>query len=57
MKCKLLHYFERHPISVVTSFRLGEVVGNHLTTGRITKWALELMGIDITYVPQMAIKS
>jgi hypothetical protein len=25
--------------------------------GRIAKWALELLGIDITYVPQMAIKS
>jgi hypothetical protein len=42
---------------VVTSFGLGEVVGNHLATGRITKWALELMGHDISYVPQMAIKS
>jgi hypothetical protein len=25
--------------------------------GRITKWALELMGLDITYLPQKAIKS
>jgi hypothetical protein len=24
---------------------------------RITKWALELMGLDITYVPQTLIKS
>jgi hypothetical protein len=57
MKRKLLHYFESHLICVVTSFGLGEIVGNHLTTGRITKWALELMGFDITYVPQTAIKS
>jgi hypothetical protein len=42
---------------VVISFGLGEVIGNHLTTRRITKWALELMGLDITYVPQTVIKS
>jgi hypothetical protein len=57
VKCKLLHYFESHPISVVTSFGLGEIVGNHLTTGRITKWALKLMGLDITYVLQTVIRS
>jgi hypothetical protein len=57
MKRNLLHYFERHPIHVVTSYGLEELIGNRLTTGRIAKWALELMGLDITYVPQMAIKS
>jgi hypothetical protein len=56
MKCKLLDYFESHPIRVVTSFGLGEVVGNRLTTGRI-EWALKLIGLDITNVPQTAIKS
>jgi hypothetical protein len=57
MKRKLLHYFECHPIHVVTSHGLGEIVGNHLATRRIAKWALELMGLDIMYVPQTAIKS
>jgi hypothetical protein len=47
----LLHYFESHPVCVVTSYGLEEIVGNCITTGRITKWALELMGLDITYVP------
>jgi hypothetical protein len=56
-KYKLLHYFESHPIHVVTSFGLGENVGKCLTTGRIAKWALELMGLDITYVSKIAIKS
>jgi hypothetical protein len=46
MKRKLLHYFESHPIWVVTSFGLGEIIGNQLTMGRIAKWALELMGLD-----------
>jgi hypothetical protein len=57
MKRKLIHYLESHPVYVVTSHGLGEIVGNLLTTGRITKWDLELLGLDITYVPQTAIKS
>jgi hypothetical protein len=56
-KRKLLHYFESHLICVVTSFGLKEVVGNHLATGRIAKWALKLIGLSITYMPQTAIKS
>jgi hypothetical protein len=42
---------------MVTSHGLGEIVGNRLTTGRIAKWALELMGLDIIYVLQMTIKT
>jgi hypothetical protein len=56
-KRKLHHYFESHPVTVVMSFPLGEVIQNWDTTGRITKWALELMGQGISYAPQMAIKS
>jgi hypothetical protein len=57
MKRKLLQYFKSHTISVVTSFGLREILGNCLATGGITKWALELMGLDITYMPQMTMKS
>jgi hypothetical protein len=57
MKRKLLHYFKSHLVRVVTSHGLREIAGNRLTMGRITKWALELMGLDKTYVVQMAIKS
>jgi hypothetical protein len=56
-KCKLLDYFESHPVRVVTSHGLREIIGNRLTIGRIAKWVLELMGLDIRYVPQMEIKS
>jgi hypothetical protein len=49
---KLLHYSESHPIRVVTSSGLREIIENCLATGRITKWALELMGPNITYVPK-----
>jgi hypothetical protein len=56
-KCKLLHYFESHPIRVVTSFGLGKIIWNQLATGSIAKWELELMGLDMVYIPQTAIKS
>jgi hypothetical protein len=56
-KRKLRHYFESHPVTVVTSFPLGEVVRNLDATGRVTKWALELIGQGISYAPRIAIKS
>jgi hypothetical protein len=56
-KRKLHHYFESHTVTVVTSFPLGELVQNQDATGRIVKWALELMGQGISYAPQIAIKS
>ena len=56
-KRKLRHYFESHPVTVVMSFPLGEVVQNQDAMGRITKWALELMGQGIMYASQTTIKS
>ena len=56
-KRKLRHYFESHPVMVMTSFPLSEVVQNRDATGRIEKWALELMGQGISYAPRTAIKS
>ena len=54
---KLLHYFTNHEVMVVTSYSLGEIVHNHYVMGQISKWALELMGHDIKYVPRTMIKS
>jgi hypothetical protein len=54
---KLWHYFESHPVTVVSSFPLEEVIQNHNATGRIAKWVLKLMGEGITYAPRIAIKS
>jgi hypothetical protein len=48
---KLRHYFESHPITIVSSFPLGEVIQSHEVTGRIAKWVVELMGEGITYAP------
>ena len=54
---KLLHYFTDHEVVVVTSFPLGNIVHNRDAVGWIYKWALELMGYDIRYIPRTAIKS
>ena len=48
-KRKLRHYFGSHPVTVVTSFPLGEVIHSQDATGRTVKWALELMDQGITY--------
>ena len=54
---KLLHYFTDHEVVVVTSYPLGDIVRNHDAVGWIFKWALELMGHNIRYIPRTAIKS
>ena len=54
---KLRHYFEGHPVTVVSSFPLGEIARNWEAEGRIAKWTVELMGETLTYAPRRAIKS
>jgi hypothetical protein len=54
---KLWHYFEAHPVMVVSSFPLGEIIRNSNAAGRIAKWYVELMGETIAYAPHKAIKS
>jgi hypothetical protein len=56
-KRKLQHYFDAHPITVVSKYPLREVIQNPEAEGKIAKWALELMGQNITYAPRDAIKS
>jgi hypothetical protein len=55
-KRKLKHYFELHPVTVVTPFRLGEVTRNLENTERIAKWDLKLMGYGTSYAPWTTIK-
>ena len=54
---KMQHYLTEHEVSVVTSFPLGEVVHNRDAVGRVSKWAVELMGYDVKFVSRTAIKS
>jgi ribonuclease HI len=54
---KLRHYFEAHPVTVVSSFPLGEIIRNSDAAGRIAKWSMELMDETLAYAPRKAIKS
>jgi ribonuclease HI len=54
---KLRHYFEAHPVTVVSSFPLGEIIWNPDAAERIAKWSMEMMGETLAYAPRKAIKS
>ncbi|XP_066320478.1 uncharacterized protein [Miscanthus floridulus] len=54
---KLLHYFNDHEVSVLTSYPLRDVIRNHDAVGQISKWTLKLMAHNIMYIPHTAIKS
>jgi ribonuclease HI len=53
----LRHYFESHPVTVVSSFPLEEIIQCREASGRIAKWAVEIMGETISFAPRKAIKS
>jgi ribonuclease HI len=54
---KLRHYIESHPVTVVSSFPLGEIIQCRESSSRIAKWAVELMGETLSFAPWKAIKS
>jgi hypothetical protein len=49
---KLRHYFESHPVTVVSSFPLGEIIQCREALGRIAK-----RGETISFAPRKAVKS
>jgi ribonuclease HI len=49
---KLKHYFEEHPITVVSTTPLSEIIGCKDATGRVAKWAIELAAHTIEYKPR-----
>jgi hypothetical protein len=56
-KRKLHHYFQSHNILVPTAFPLRDMFENKESTGRIGKWATELVKHVINFVSRSAIKS
>ena len=46
-----------HPITVVSSAPLGDIIQNREATCRIAKWAIELGTHGLKYVSRIAIKS
>ena len=53
---KLKQYFLGHPITVVNSAPLGDIIQNREATGRVAKWAIELGPQGLKYMPRTAIK-
>jgi hypothetical protein len=54
---RLAPYFHEHPIKVVASTPLADIIRNRDATGRIAKWAVELGVHSITYESRHTIKS
>jgi ribonuclease HI len=54
---KLKHYFEEHPITVVSTTPLSEIIGCKDASGRVANWAIELAAHTIQYKPRTTIKS
>jgi ribonuclease HI len=54
---KLKHYFKDHPITVVSTTPLSEIIGCKDAMGRVAKWAIQLAAHTIQYKPRMTIKS
>ena len=54
---KLKQCFEGHPITVVSSGPLGDIIQNREAIGRVPKWAIELGPHGLKYMPRTAVKS
>src|SRR3954462_9333849 len=54
---KLRPYFHAHPITVVSSASLADIMGSRDATDRVEKWAIEIAYHDIQYEPRTVIKS
>ena len=55
-KRKLRHYFESHPISVITNFPIKQILSKPNLSGRLTKWVIDVGIYDIRYLPRAAKK-
>ncbi|GFZ14654.1 hypothetical protein Acr_24g0008440 [Actinidia rufa] len=54
---KLRHYFQAHPIIVLTDQPLKHILQQPDTSGRLLKWSIELSEFHIEYKPRTAIKA
>jgi ribonuclease HI len=54
---KLRHYFQGHPIRVVTNRPLKTILRNPNVTGRVAEWAMELQPFEISFETTKVIKS
>ena len=53
---KLRHYFQGHPIKVVSSYPLERVLRSPNSTGRATEWTIELQAFQLEFSTTSVIK-
>ncbi|KAK1694673.1 hypothetical protein QYE76_011370 [Lolium multiflorum] len=53
---KLRHYFQKHPMTVVSKAPLSTIINNSNATGRVAKWGIEIYAFDINYQARTAIQ-
>ena len=54
---KLIHYFQEHPITVVSEAPISKIIGCKDATGQVAKWAIEISPYTLHYERRDAIKS
>lgn len=54
---KLRQYLESHPVKVVMSYPIRNILFQPDLTGRLLKWPIDLDGYGLMYEPQTTIKS
>jgi hypothetical protein len=54
---KLRHYFEAHTIKVLINQPLNDIFGNRDSSGRVSKWAIELLEYVVDFEMRTVIKS
>ena len=54
---KVAHYFQEHPIMVVSAVPLADILNNSKATDRVAKWSIELRPLDLTYKHPTSIKA
>ena len=53
---KLRHYFQGHPIKVVSAYPLERVLRSPNAAGRVAEWNIELQAFDLEFITTRVIK-
>src|SRR4051812_48480935 len=54
---KVSHYFDEHPITIVSSAPLADILNNPGATGRVAEWNIELSPRDLQFKHPTASKA
>src|SRR3954468_451166 len=54
---KVSHYFDEHPITIVSSAPLADILNNPGATGRVAEWNIELSPRDLQFKHPTSIKA